>query len=105
MSIASLPVVAVSTCMPWRSSTLVSAKMLRASSSTTSTVCADEVFVGAVQPLEHPLLVRRQVGDDAVQEQRGLVEQPLGRFDALDDDAARHRVQACVFLGATAPCR
>ena len=39
-----------------------------------------------------------QVGDDPVQEQRGLVEQPLRQFDALDDDAARHRVQLGILL-------
>ena len=33
-----------------------------------------------------------------MQEQRGLVEQALRRFDALDDDAARHRVQLRVLL-------
>ena len=59
---------------------------------------ADQILVGAVQPLEHPLLVGGQVGDDAVQEQRRLVEQPLGQLDALDDDAARHRVQLRVLL-------
>ena len=60
---------------------------------------ADQVLVGLVQPLEHALLLGRQVGDDAVQEQRGLVEQPLGRLDALDHDAARHGVQLGVLLG------
>ncbi len=60
---------------------------------------ADQVLVGAVQPLDHALLVVRQVGDDAVQEQRGFVEQPLRRFDPLDDDAARHRVQLRILLG------
>ena len=60
---------------------------------------ADQVLVGAVQPLQHPLLLGRQVGDHPVQEQRRLVEQALGRFDALDDDAARHGVQLRVLLG------
>ena len=99
IAIASLPVVAVSTFMPRRSSTLLSAKMLRASSSTSSTVLADQVLVGAVQPLQHALLLGRQVGDHAVQEQRRLVEQPLGRFDALDHDAARHGVQLRILFG------
>ena len=98
-AIASRPVLAVSTFMPRRSSTLLSAKMLRTSSSTTSTDLADQVLVGAVQPLEHVLLLRRQVGDHAVQEQRRLVEQPLGRLDALDHDAAGQRVQLRVLLG------
>ena len=88
--------------MPRRSSTLLSAKMLRASSSTSSTVRPTRSSSELVQPLQHALLLRRQVGDDAVQEQRGLVEQPLGRFDALHHDAARHGVQLRVLLGATA---
>ena len=33
-----------------------------------------------------------------MQEERGLIEQPLGRFDALHDDAARHGVQLGVLL-------
>ena len=74
--------------------------MLRASSSTSSTVLPTQVLVGAVEPLQHALLLGRQVGDHAVQEQRGLVEQPLRRFDALDHDAARHGVQLRVLLGA-----
>ena len=66
---------------------------------------ADQVLVRAVQPLEHLLLLGRQVGDDAVQEERGLVEQPLGRLDALDHDAARERVQLRRPPRPTAPCR
>ena len=72
--------------MPWSSSTLVSAKMLRTSSSTTSTLLPAKTAVGAVQLLEHPALLLRQLRLDAVQEQRGLVEQPLGRTHILDDD-------------------
>src|SRR2546429_2093312 len=34
-----------------------------------------------------------------MQEERRLVHQPLRRLDALDDDAARHRVQLRVLLG------
>ena len=98
-SIASLPVVAVSTFMPRRSSTLESAKMLRASSSTSSTVRPTRSSSELLQPLQHPLLLRRQVGHHAVQEQRGLVEQPLRRLHALDHDAARHGVQLGVLLG------
>ena len=37
-------------------------------------------FVGFVQALHHASLGRRQFGDHAMQEQRGLVEQALGRF-------------------------
>ena len=59
---------------------------------------ADQILVGAVEPLEHALLLGRQVGDDAMQEQRGFVEQTLGRFDPLHHDAACHGVQLGVFL-------
>ena len=59
---------------------------------------ADEVIIRAVQALDHALLVVRQVGDDAVQEQRGLVQQPLRRFDTLDDDAASNRMQLGVLF-------
>ncbi len=58
----------------------------------------DQVLVGAGQPLQHALLLGRQIGHHAVQEQRGFVEQPLGRFHALDHDAARHGVQLGVLL-------
>ena len=67
--------------------------MLRASSSTTSTLRPRSTSLRAVQPLEHRLLLRRQVGDDAVQEQRGLVEQPLGRLHVLQHDALGHRLE------------
>ena len=63
--------------------------MLRTSSSTTSTRLSLQRLVGLVQALHHALLGRRQVGDHAVQEQRGLVEQALGRFHALDHHASR----------------
>ena len=38
--------------------------------------------------LQHPLLVGGQLGFDLVQEERHLVEQPLRRAGALDDDRA-----------------
>src|SRR5437867_10779849 len=41
-------------------------------------LAAAEDFAGAVETLEHGLFFRRQVGDDAVEEERGLVEEPLG---------------------------
>ena len=66
---ASLPVVAVSTFIPRRSSTLLSAKMLRASSSTSKHRSADQVLVGTVQSLQHLLLCSREIRDHAVQEQ------------------------------------
>ena len=59
---------------------------------------ADQRVVGTVQPVEHLLLLRRQVGDDAMQEQRRFIQQALRRFHALHDDAAGQRVQAGVFL-------
>ena len=37
--------------------------------------------------------------NDAVQEERGLVQQALGRFHAFDDDAARDGVQPRVLVG------
>ena len=40
--------------------------------------------VGAVELLQHPPLRLRQVGGDPVEEQRGLVQQPLGRARVLD---------------------
>ena len=86
--------------MPRRSSTLLSAKMLRASSSTSSTVRSTRSSSELFEPLQHALLFGRQVGHDAMQEQRGLVEQPLGRFDAFDHDAARHGVEVGILLGA-----
>ena len=85
--------------MPRRSSTLDSAKMLRTSSSTTSTFLPMQVLVGAVQPLERLALGLGQVGDHAMQEQRRLVEQAIGRLHALDHDAAREHAQARILLG------
>ena len=76
---ASWPLVAVITFMPWRSSRLLSAKMLRTSSSTTSTLRPLQRLVAVVQLLDHALLGFGQVGDDPVQEQRRLIEQPLRR--------------------------
>ncbi len=60
----------------------------------------DEILVGAVQPLQHALLFGRQVGHDAVQEERGLVQQTLGRLHAFHDDAARHRMKPGIFFRA-----
>ena len=51
-------------------------------------------LVRAVQPLEQLPLRLRQVRHDAVQEERGLVEQPLGRLHVLEDDALRDRCAA-----------
>ena len=69
------------------------AKILRAVVVDQQHGAAQEIFVGAVQPLQHALLGIGQIGNHAMQEQRGLVEQALGGFDALHHDAARHGVQ------------
>src|SRR5262249_39800767 len=63
----------------------------------------DEILVGAVEPLEHALLFRRKVCYDAVEEERRLIEQTLGRFDAFHHDAARHRMEPGVLFGAELP--
>ena len=54
---------------------------------------AREHRVGVVQPLEHPALLLRQLRLHAVQEQRGLVEQPLRRLHILHDDRLRELPQ------------
>ena len=60
-------------------------------------------LVGGVQAFDHAPLVRRQVGDHAVQEQRGLIQQPLRRLHALQHDALGLLPQLCVlFLGELA---
>ena len=65
--------------------------MLRTSSSTTSTFLPASTGSVVVQLLEHLPLGLGQVGLDAVQEQRGLVQQPLGRLHVLDDDGLGER--------------
>ena len=64
---------------------------------------ADQILVGTVEFLQHPLLFDRQFRDHAVQEQRGFVEQPFRRFHALHHDAARHGVQFRILLGRKFP--
>ena len=59
---------------------------------------AHQRLVGAVQPVQHLLLLNGQVADHAVQEESGFVEQALGRFHILHDDAARQHVQARIFF-------
>src|SRR5687767_2565990 len=59
---------------------------------------AFERRVAAVQLIEQPLLLWRQRAFHAMQEQRGLVEQPLRRLDVLDDDGLRQRSQLALFL-------
>src|SRR5215831_16507804 len=41
----------------------------------------------------------RFVVQDSMKEQRGLVQQPLGRFHSFYDYAARERVQTRIFFG------
>ena len=65
---ASLPVVAVRTSMPRRSSTLLSAKILRVSSSTKQHGALHQIFIGTVQALQHALFRRRQIRHDPMQE-------------------------------------
>jgi hypothetical protein len=93
ISMAWRPLVALSTLTSWFSSTEVSAKMLRASSSTTSTLRPAQHLRRVVQAVQHGLLLGRQLGDHAVQEQRRLVQQPLGRAHVLEHDALGQRVQ------------
>ena len=54
---------------------------------------ADEDRVRVVQLLEHLPLRVRQLRLDPVQEERRLVEQPLGRAGVLDDDRLRVALQ------------
>ena len=98
-SMASRPLVALITSMSWFSSSEVSAKMLRASSSTTSTLRPRRTSLEPCSRSSICLLLRRQVGDDAVQEQRGLVQQPLGRLHVLEHDALGHRLEPRLLLG------
>src|SRR5262249_53887501 len=46
-----------------------------------------ERLITLVQPLDHLLLRRGQIGDHAVKEQGGLIQQPLGRAHPLQHDA------------------
>ena len=59
---------------------------------------ADEALIRGRQPFQHALLFRRQVGNHAMQEQGGFIEEPFRRLHSLDDDAPRHRVEACIFF-------
>ena len=60
-----------------------------------------QILVGAVEPLQHALLFGRQIADDAMQEERGLIEQPFRRFNAFDHDAACHGVKLGILFRAT----
>jgi hypothetical protein len=58
----------------------------------------DQRLVALVEAFEHTLLRGRKIGDDAVQEERRLVEQPLGRLHAFQNDALRHLAQLRFFV-------
>ena len=75
MAMASRPVPAVRTLMPRRSRTLLRAKIFRTSSSTTSTFLSHQGIIGTMQTVQHILLSGRQIGHNAVQKQRGLIQQ------------------------------
>ena len=102
-AIASLPVVAVSTFMPRRSSTLRQREDVAGIVVDQQRGLADQVLVGTVELLQHSLLLDRQFRDHTMQKQRGFVEQPFRRFHALDHDASGHGVQFRVFLDRELP--
>ena len=77
----SCPFSAYRTSMPLDSSTLVSAKTFRTSSSTMRIFLLLEHLVARMQLLQHPALFLRELALDAVQKERGLVEEPLGRAE------------------------
>ena len=56
-------------------------------------------LVAVVQLLDHALLGFGQLRDLAVQEQRGLVEQPLGALHALEHDALGAAAQLGLLIG------
>src|ERR1700689_3169538 len=51
-------------------------------------------FVTAVEVFDHRLLRFRQLGDDAMEEARRLVKQPLGGAHTLEDDTLGALTQA-----------
>ena len=48
-------------------------------------------IVRAVQTVEHPLFLRRKVGDYTMQKQCSLIQQPFRRLHSFDHHAARQR--------------
>ena len=86
-SIASWPVPAVITPMPWRSSTLDSAKMLRTSSSTTSTRLPTQRLVGLVQALHHRCLAGGRSAITRCRNSAVSSSRRSGDSHALDHDA------------------
>ena len=61
-------------------------------------VALRELRIVLREAAQHALLALGEVGLHAVQEQRGLVEQPLHRRDVLDDHGLREAVQALLVL-------
>src|SRR5579862_4556702 len=59
---------------------------------------AGQCLVRLVEGFQHPLFHFREPADDAVQEQRGLVEQALRRLYAFDNDALCHGSQLRGFV-------
>ena len=72
--------------------------MLRTSSSTTRMRRPSSAASRSRAALQHALALGRQLGLDLVQEQRDLVEQPLGRARALDDDRLRVAAQPLLLV-------
>ena len=68
-------------------------------------LAAAQDFIRAVQTLEHGLLLRRQIGDHAVQEERRLVQQPLRGLHVLEDNALGHQLELRSARPRSAPCR
>ena len=58
-----------------------------------------QILIGAMQPLQHALLFKRQIGYQPVQEKCGFIEEPFGRLDPLYNDASRDGVQLRILLG------
>jgi hypothetical protein len=54
--------------------------------------------IGVMQMLEHLPLLLGQLGLDAMEEERGLVEQTLGRLHILQDDRLRVFLDPCLVL-------
>ena len=96
----SLPFSLKHTLICCRSSTVVSAKMLRTSSSIDQDLLSGQRIVGVVAHREHAALGLGQARHAAVQEQRGLVEQALGRARILHDHALRQAPQLGDLLAA-----
>ena len=85
--------------------TLLRAKMLRTSSSTTRTFLPTRASSEPCKLIEHSLSFDGQVGDDAMQEEGGFVEQALGDSTPLTTTLRARVCETGVFLRRRAPCR